>query len=129
MYLTRAGYNKHRELIEKWAEGAKIEYSNNGYYWSDNKTPSWSWHTDYRLAQKPDEINWDHVATKYKFMARDRNGKTFLHSQKPSITSLGYWLHHSSMIKDFESVSSHVSYARGDLPWDQSLVERPDEKH
>lgn len=34
--------HKHAELIKKWADGAEIQYSENGKYWSDClRTPTW----------------------------------------------------------------------------------------
>lgn len=34
--------HKHAELIKKWADGAEIQYSEDGKYWSDClRTPTW----------------------------------------------------------------------------------------
>lgn len=42
--------HKHAELIKKWADGAEIQYSENGRSWSDClRTPSWNLDTQYRV--------------------------------------------------------------------------------
>lgn len=48
--MTREEYNKHKELIEAWSNGAKIQY----YYkileeWLDVENPSWNIDIKYRI--------------------------------------------------------------------------------
>nr|DAS98787.1 MAG TPA: hypothetical protein [Caudoviricetes sp.] len=48
--MTREEYNKHKELIEAWGNGAEIQY----YYkileeWLDIENPSWNIDIKYRI--------------------------------------------------------------------------------
>lgn len=44
--------HKHCEVIKAWAEGSKIQYSDNGQEWWDAEHPSWVVSYKYRVKPK-----------------------------------------------------------------------------
>lgn len=53
--MTREGYNKHKELIEAFANGAEIQfYSKMHKGWIDTENPTWDLNIEYRI--KPTKI-------------------------------------------------------------------------
>lgn len=76
----------------------------------------------YRITPKPaikPSINWDYVAPKFNWLARDKVGKSLLCYSKPVIKR-GYWLGLMGV-----SADCFASYSPGDCPWEESLVCRP----
>src|SRR5690606_16554842 len=67
------------EVMQAYVDWEVVEYSPNGYDWSELKGPAWTHLWDYRIAKTPDTINWDHVAPEFKYMARDSSGKVSFH--------------------------------------------------
>lgn len=52
--MTRKGYKKHRELIEKWVEGADIQvYNQADNVWEDVENPEWIVGREYRVRPTP----------------------------------------------------------------------------
>jgi len=65
----------HAELIKKWAEGAKIEYQDDGEWFPIDK-PSWSTKILYRLAPlKPVATKWIVSNPEWGFGKRVSNDK------------------------------------------------------
>lgn len=52
--MTREGLLKHKELFNKWLDGAEIQFSSNSNEWIDLKNPSWDENIEYRV--KPTKI-------------------------------------------------------------------------
>lgn len=48
--------HKHAEFIKAWADGAEIEYKDDGENWSKCKKPCWHLDVDYRI--KPAAPKW-----------------------------------------------------------------------
>ena len=55
--MTREEYNKHKELIEAWGNGAEIQYFLYNGIWADTKEPSWRNDVMYRI--KPTKIEFE----------------------------------------------------------------------
>ncbi len=85
-------------------------------------SPAWDFGVaEYRIkAPMPDSIDWSHVNDKFNFMARDQNGLCYVYERKPT-HGVNMWNYggHKGYAKHFSS------YKQGDVPWDESLVERP----
>lgn len=47
---------KHAEVIKAWADGAEIEYRNNGLTWACATTPTWDERVEFRI--KPAAPKW-----------------------------------------------------------------------
>ena len=66
-------------------------------------------------------INWEHVDSKFKYLAEDSCGAAFVYEEKPfiALTSWG--------IQGGDVVEAHVfvSYVKGTCNWKESLVKRP----
>lgn len=67
-------------------------------------------------------INWEHVDSKFKYLAEDPCGSAFLYEEKP-FTALTSW-----GIQGGEAVEAFMfaSYAKGTCDWRESLVKRPE---
>lgn len=70
-------------------------------------------------ATKP-SINWDHVASQYRYLARDRDDRAFLYTKRPHVTH-NVW----GGDGDYMTVTALASYDPGTCPWEDSLIERP----
>ena len=72
-------------------------------------------------ATKP-SINWEHVSSKFNYLAEDADGVAFLYEDKP-FTSMETW-----MVDNGELAVAHMlaSYTKGSCDWKESLVKRPE---
>ena len=55
--MTREGYNKHKELIEAWSNGAEIQYHSEDKGWLTTENPRWIFNLEYRI--KPTKIEFE----------------------------------------------------------------------
>ena len=67
-------------------------------------------------------INWEHVASKFKYLAEDLCGSAFLYEEKPFIALTSWGIQGG----EFALADTHVSYAPGTCDWKESLVKRPE---
>jgi hypothetical protein len=82
----------------------------------------------YRLKPEPeipDYINWDHVHPYYNYMARDKDKTPYLFGFEPVADRDGFWRMRGDVIA---KAFGFASYKQGNLPWDKSLIERPNRK-
>ena len=71
-------------------------------------------------------INWDHVATKYKYLSEDSEGSAFLYEEEPYVaTGATAWYAQSDEIAE---ANGFVSYTKGTCDWKDSQVKRPEVK-
>jgi hypothetical protein len=47
--MNRESFNKHKDLILEWAEGATIQFLDDDGNWQDSVTPSWLLTYEYRI--------------------------------------------------------------------------------
>lgn len=120
-------------IMEAYLEGAPIEIKgldhdpNKWFPLSGTQFDNWADY-DYRvkpdeeIAAEPDIIDWAQVSDKYKYMARDSSGDAYLYLYEPELVNNCYWF-----CEDDNPVKADVfaSYKKGDVSWDNSLVERP----
>ena len=114
------------EVMQAFAEGKKIQYSNNGRDWEIVDNPSWDWeYSEYRVkpVSKP-SINWDHVHPDYKYLFTESDGSSYIVASEP-IRSGVCWL---IDIEDDAYVTPEIfaSFIPGDCDWKESLVQRPE---
>lgn len=108
-------------LFNAWLDGHKV--TPNGAPLIER--PAWYGDAVYTVTAKPKtmpSIDWAHVAPKFNFLARDKNGNAYLYQTKPGIdySSSGY-----GDRKVFMPADAFASYAPGDCDWNESLIERP----
>lgn len=113
------------EVMQAYVSGQPIEYRRLGEkVWVECSSPVWDWvHNSYRAKPlTPDYIDWAQVSDKYKYMARDSSGDAYLYLYEPELVNNCYWF-----CEDDNPVKADVfaSYKKGDVSWDNSLVERP----
>lgn len=113
------------EVMDAFERGEKIEWRSRHYDWIPcASAPSWSWaDTDYRIAPAiPDYIDWSHVSEEYRFLARDKDGRNWLYERRPGKLDEAW----ASSGGNLASPAIFASLKIGNVPWDQSLVERPE---
>ena len=66
-------------------------------------------------------INWEHVDSRYNYLAEDYGGSVFLYEKEPFITSL-WW---ESQGGEIAEANMFASYVKGTCDWKESLVKRP----
>lgn len=54
--MTREGYLKHKEIIDAWANGAKIEFYSSDGVWVDAENPNWILDLEYRVKPQPNYL-------------------------------------------------------------------------
>ena len=119
-------------VMQAFADGALIEFKTDAVNeWTKATNPIWDWGTyQYRVKPikpiNPDWVDWDAIATRFKYMARDEDDHIFLYEEEPRITDdqSDVWSGHGAIRID----SFYLCYAAGDAPWKQSLVVRPKQK-
>lgn len=63
--MTREGYNKHKELIEAFVNGAEVQfYSKMHKGWIDTENPTWDLNIEYRI--KPTKIVVENCRIEFK---------------------------------------------------------------
>jgi hypothetical protein len=67
------------------------------------------------------KIPWEHIKPEYKWAAMDEDGSWFCFEKKPE---KGTWAWLDSTSTNGSSMKA-VAFPEVNMPWDQSLVERP----
>lgn len=76
----------------------------------------------FKKITKP-SINWEHVHSKYNYLAADDMGNAWLYGKEPTIDDDGYW---DAELGEFALADTHASYIPGTCDWKDSLVVRPE---
>ena len=66
-------------------------------------------------------INWEHVDSKFKYLAEDYGGSVYLYEKEPFITPPWWKSQSGEIIK----ANIFTSYVKGTCDWKESLVKRP----
>lgn len=67
-------------------------------------------------------INWEHVDSKFNYLAEDANGDAFLYEKEPFSTMTAF----CNGGGDVAEVFMFASYVKGTCDWKESLVKRPE---
>jgi hypothetical protein len=68
-------------------------------------------------------IDWSHVASEYRYLARDGNGCVYLYVHRP-LKGLESWRPRG----EYFGARAFASYTPGSCDWKDSLVERPEDQ-
>lgn len=114
LHLARGGRVEHRsrETAVPWEEvEADHDFSFDIY--------------DYRMLKtRQDSIAWSHLDPRYRWVARDANGRAYAYAKRPSPEGVYQHWHTDDCV--FVRVDEVLaSYKPGNLPWHKSLIERP----
>lgn len=97
------------------------------HYTLDGKFHSWANQTLFpypveiiKKVAKP-SINWEHVDSKFNYLAEDANGDAFLYEKEPFSTMTAF----CNGGGDVAEVFMFASYVKGTCDWEDSLVKRP----
>lgn len=118
------------EVLEAYVAGKAVQVDASGTHvreWVDvNDTVQFSMNpTRYRIKPlTPDRIDWSHVNPYYKFMARDATGATYLYGCRPRMSAIT-WCADDPCVDEVIRADNFASFAVGERPWNESLVERP----
>lgn len=98
--------------------------------WKEVNDPTWSWRdNNYRIKPAtPDQIDWEHIAPRFKYCARDMDGRAFLFTSKPdAYVAEGVW--RSGRVCNEVSLWWQGVFTQGDVPWNESLLIRNEEEN
>ena len=106
-------------VMQAHLDGKPIECFGMGERWFLIDYPLFNWEeNDYRIAVTKPSINPDHVSHKFKWMATDADGSTWLYRDKPSYGS-DAWAPRGTLVADAHDFASFVP---GTCDWQDSLV-------
>ncbi len=103
-------------------EGETIEYCMKTN-WKVTKDPVFDKSFKYRVKPKPvipHTIPWDLIHPNFNWFAVDEDGDAFFYDERPKQKD-GYW--HN--VNSCAGAKVMLNVIPGNMPWDQSLVERP----
>ena len=66
-------------------------------------------------------INWEHVDSKFKYLAEDLSGSAFLYEEKPFVALTSWGIQSGEAVEAF----MFASYVKGICDWKDSLIKRP----
>lgn len=100
--------------------GQKIEM-----YWPTSREwcvvdPAFNDLCAYRIALTPDTIDWSHLAPEWRFVARDDDNSPLLYQARPERNAVS-WAAYEPCAR-----VTTPSYRNNGMPWEQSLIERPE---
>ena len=107
-------------LLLAFHRGQKIE-AFLGSEWRDCKAPGFYEIAAYRIAPTPDTVDWSHIGPEWKFIARDIGNQPLLFKQDPRGNKTA-WFNDGGV-----SFVTTPSYRNNGLPWEQSLIRRPED--
>lgn len=116
------------DLFEAWLDGKIIQYTFHlaDVNWKDISNPVWLDEIYYRIKElsKP-SIDWSHVHSDYKYLARDRNDEVWVFSTEPRLNH-DLWCIPTPPSTLAVRISGLLrSFTPGECDWKDSLVQRP----
>lgn len=129
---TRAEIESRVEVMQAWLDGKAIQFRPAGevgpFGWRNfdcDRVPKFNFvNSEYRIRPAdPDTIDWSHVAPRFKFMARDYSGNTYLYECKPKMTLIEFYCNETDRLV---LADDYASFRRGSVDWSESLVCRPE---
>lgn len=122
---------EQKELLKACALKQEIEvYNMHTYKWYVEPDPApFFANAKYRVKLKevPDYINWDHVDSRFNYMARDSNGIAYCFRERPMRDpNYDHWVWEKLSDLSHTYACYFASYKRGTCAPENSLVCRPD---
>jgi len=113
------------EVVQAFKDGCEIECFHLGAgSWYPVLKPKWDFSNYiYRVKLVKPSIDWSHVHSDYKWMARNKLGAMCLFTAKP-ILECNSWSGRGWRCND----SLFRSYKPGTVDWEDSLIERPEDE-
>lgn len=112
------------ELMTAWVDGKQMEVNLGGDRWLE-VDPMWTAESSYRVAPPlpiKATIPWEHIKPEYKWAAMDESGNWYCYKKKPEAGPRSWFC--DGLSSDNASIKA-VAFPEGNMPWEQSLVERP----
>lgn len=113
------------KVMQAFLDGKKIgigSYGGEIEAWIGGE-PQWCWGTShYCIIETKPSIDWSQVSEKFRFLATDDDGRTYMYVQEPELTSFSWYS------QDHASADVFKSFKKGDVDWKDSLVKRPETK-
>ena len=76
----------------------------------------------HRIKPTKPSINWEHVHPRYKYLARDKDGRVDLYEEEPVKFNSDWDIDVGNVAR----ANSHSSLKPGNCDWTESLVKRPE---
>lgn len=111
------------ELMTAWVDGKQMEVNFGGDRWLE-VDPMWTAGASYRVAPPPPikaTIPWEHIKPEYKWAAMGQSGYWYFYDEKPEKGHASWIVSHRGSSTPMKA----LIFPEGNMPWDQSLVERP----
>jgi len=125
--MNKEQLKKAIEVMQAAYDGKPIEFRrlHQPYdHWQLLDDPCWNFYrNEYRIGFARPSIDWKQVSSLFNYMATDRDGETYLYSDKPRFEkATGFWISGVAMLSN---AAVFDSFKRGNYPCEDSLVERP----
>ena len=122
--LTR---NTHYPVEVSFGDSAPEYYTLGGKFWCWTNQTLFPYPVEIIKKVAKPSINWEHVDSKFKYLAEDPCGAAFVYEEKPFVAEAG-WAAFSSKGEHVEvaEVYMFASYVKGICDWKESLVKRPE---
>ena len=106
----------------KFTNGDEGSYTLDGKYFDEHSIPAlYPYPVEITKKVTKPSINWDHVHSKFKYLAQDADGSAWFYAEKPQINHSSHW---SAVLGDHTKAESHATYDPGTCDWKDSLIER-----
>ena len=102
--------------------GKRVEgYTLDGKYRLDARPTLFPYPVEIVKKVAKPSINWDHVDSKFKYLAEDPSGSAFLYEEKPFVALTSWGIQSGEAVEAF----MFASYVKGTCDWKDSLIKRP----
>ena len=114
-----------KDFFAKYSPGMAVCISDHtGSFHTTSSNIPWNFSQfHYSLVKTLPSIDWNHVHEKFKYMATDSDGISYLYAEQPTRDN-NEWYVDSEYDEDFVEASSFKSYKPGNVDWKDSLVKR-----
>lgn len=113
-----------RAALQAWPHGVELYYSSGAWVERGLAMP-WYPNNTYRAKPAPltkPSIEWAHVAPRWRWLARDNSGVSWLYESEPNLGGGSYW----NSIYQSILATAFFSFNPGTCDWRDSLVQRPE---
>ena len=120
--VLRADKTYAYPVCVKFANGVECTYTLDGKYCDEHTIPAlYPYPVEITKKVTKPSINWDHVNSRYNYLAQDESGTCWVYEHVPILVE-DEW---ASSRGDCTPVDCLQSLVPGTCSWEDSLVERP----
>lgn len=113
------------ELMAYWWESGCLELLNVEGEWVEVTHPCWHFDQMYRRKPCKPSINWEHVDSKWSYIAVDKSGEVFAYERQPIAPPGGTCWRERCGTGYGKITNMFSSFKLGSCNWKDSLICRP----